>query len=141
MKGNAGNKTKPVPSERRKFQQRMANRAYRHGKNWRQVVVDCGGMCLTCNIAKGLEFHELFGEDRHSLGKFQTRVLLCHDCHSLEHGEVFGGKRNIYPSQLLEDVDAEMIAEGGYSNWIKNHSLVDQFGCLITMKGEWDGEE
>lgn len=130
-----------MSSEKRRFQQRMANRTYRHGGDWRQVVVDCGGMCLTCYAGRGLEFHELFGEDRYRLGKFQVRVLSCHDCHSLEHGGIFEGNRNIHPSQLMEDVDTEVIMEGGYDNWIKNHSLVDRFACLIIIREDWNGKE
>lgn len=127
-------------SEKRRFQCRLANRTYRHG-NWRQVVVDCGGMCTNCYAVRTLEFHEPFGEDKYGWGKFQTRVLLCHDCHSLEHEKMFAENRNIQPSRLMEDVDIEIIMEGGYNNWIKNHNLIDRFAYLTIMREEWNGKE
>ena len=127
------------PSERRKFQSRMAKRAFRHGKNWRQTFVDCGGMCLNCRAVDTLEFHEPFGEDKFGWGKFQSRILLCNNCHTEEHYGEIGGDSNTNvgkPSTLSEDVSIEIIMEGRYNNWIKNHGLIDRFAWLQCQKGD-----
>jgi len=123
-------------SEKRKFQNRMAKRAFRHGKNWRQTFVDCGGMCIRCYNHKGssLEFHEPFGEDNIGWGIMQARVLFCNTCHSEEHGrQFFDGDGYVQPSQLATDVDIEIQMEGGYDNWIKNHGLIDRFAWLLCQ--------
>jgi len=118
-------------SEKRKFQNRMSKRTFIHGKSWRQIFVDCGGMCLNCGGIDALEFHEPFGEDKHGWGRLQARVLLCHDCHmKIEHALLFGNNPYVHISGLSCDVDAEILAEGGYNNWIKNHGLIDRFACL-----------
>ena len=122
-------------SEVRKFQCRMAKRTYRHGKNWRQVFINCGGMCINCYKTEGLEFHEPFGENHNNWLKFQSRVLLCPSCHSEEHGNIFREEaRYIRRSQLSEDIDIEIMMHGGYNQWIKDFNLEDTFASLILAK-------
>ena len=143
-------------SEKRLFQNRMAKRATKHGKNWRQVFVDCGGMCIAkdhrgnpCCEIEGLQFHEPFGEDKLGWGIMQTRVLMCpHHQATLEHPGLFGGEENWYirASQVSEDVAIEMMlvggleydtggtlvpARGAYDKWIKKFNLQDTFGRLL----------
>lgn len=123
-------------TERIRFTNRMSQRKTRHGKNWRQIYVDCGGMCVVCYAVDFLEFHEPFGESKASWLVFQARVLECSTCHSLEHTDIFihDEDRYIRASRLQEDVNIEILMEGGYNNWIKNHGLVDRFAYLIMMK-------
>ncbi len=127
-----------MPSrERYNFQARMRKRAYRHGKNWRQVYVDCGGMCVSCYAVDTLEFHEPFREDKMGWGVFQSRVLLCYDCHHEETRlQGFVNMKNTKPSQLAEDVNIEIIMEGGYDEWIERYNLVDRFGYVLLLKGD-----
>ena len=130
-------------SEKRKFQNRMAKRSYKHGKNWRQVFVDCAGMCISkdeegmpCGHTDGLQFHEPFGEDRLGWGILQARVLLCTHHHTLEHERLFGGEGDnwfIHPSCLDEDMDIEIQLHGGYDQWIKDFNLQDTFGRLLYV--------
>ena len=123
-------------SEKRKLQNRMAKRTYSHGKNWRQVFVDCGGMCINCFNVISLEFHEPFGEDKYGWGMLQARILLCYDCHNEEHPNLlFRNDKYIKASMLSLDVDFEILMEGGYDNWIKNHGLIDRFAWLLCQKG------
>lgn len=117
-------------SEKRKFQNRMAQRTFRHG-NWRQTYVDCGGLCLICFTTDNLEFHEPFGEDKNGWGILQARILLCNLCHDKEHYGV-RERRYVFASQLQVDVNIEVLLEGGYDNWIKNHGLMDRFGFLLA---------
>ena len=117
----------------RKFQLRMARRKYKHG-NWRQAVVDCGGMCIRCWSVDNLEFHEPFGEDKLGWGIFQQRLLLCHTCHDKEHSELFGENRNIQPSLLSEDVSIEILRHGGYQQWLKDFNLKDTFGRFLIYE-------
>jgi len=122
-----------VNPEIRKMQNRMAKRAFRHGKNWRQVFVDCGGMCIKCynHNSSSLEFHEPFGEDKYGWGIFQARILLCNVCHGDEHEE----PANPISSMLLSDVEVEIMMKGGYDNWIKAFHLIDRFGWLLCQEG------
>ncbi len=116
--------------ERAAFQSRMAKRKLRHGGRWRQVFIDCGGMCLMCYNVSSLEFHEPFGEDKLGWGVFQSRVVLCHDCHAGEPNTPDSYTVG-QPSQLAEDVAIEMIICGGYDNWVKKFGLQDTFGRLL----------
>jgi len=126
-------------SEKEKLQGRGRNRKYRHG-NWRQIVVDCGGMCVAkdkdglpcCNV-NGLEFHEPFKENKHGWLMFQQRILLCNHHHWKEHTDHFPKEENryIHISQLNEDVSIEILLHGGYDNWIKHYNLNDTFGRLL----------
>lgn len=120
-------------SERRRYLNRTQKRKYKHGENWRQIVVDCGALCVNCFSLESLEFHEPFGENHNSNPKFQSRVLLCSKCHSKEHGEMFA-RRFVHKSHLLEDVAFEMEQCGGYNKWIKKYNLIDRFGELLIQK-------
>ncbi len=131
-------------SPERRYQLRMNGRTYDHGKGWRQVFVDCGGMCvgrledgMTCCESDGLEFHEPFGEDLHGWGKFQARVLMCPSCHDREPGTQCVGnpedsRRHINTSMLAEDIDREVEQSGSWDAWIKKFNLVDKFAYLHT---------
>lgn len=122
-----------MPSnEKRKFQKRLSMRTLRHG-NWRQTFVDCGGMCLNCYNVISLELHEPWGENKTGWAMFQFRILLCHDCHNDVHDGLFHGERYIRVSLLAEDVNIEILMEGGYDNWIKNHGLMDRFAWLLCQ--------
>lgn len=131
-------------NDMRRFQNRMAKRTFKHG-NWRQTVINCGGMCITkmddglpCGAVDGLEFHEPFGEDHIGWGIFQSRVLLCYLHHNDEH-ERLGFRHNghgapdecIKPSRLMADVDIEMMMCGGYDRWLKKFKLQDTFGLFL----------
>ena len=95
--------------------------------------MDCGGMCIICYNVISLEFHEPFGEDKYGWGILQARILLCNGCHTDEHQDMFHGERFIRVSKLSDDVDIEIIMEGGYDNWIKNHGLIDRFAWLLCQ--------
>lgn len=125
-------------SAQRLQQNRMAHRSHSHGKNWRQIVIDCGGMCIyrngstePCGAVDYLEFHEPFGEDHVGLGRMQSRVLVCfkHHCeiHDMDYALESGHCRKT-GNNLLSDVSAEMEACGGYVAWVKKYNLVDRFG-------------
>ena len=130
-----------MPSSKwRKYQNRIAQRAHTHGKNWRQTVVDCGAMCIVCYGLNSLEFHERFGDSKMGPGRLQPRVLLCVECHNAEHASVFQPNRFTEHSQLLQDVDYEIFMVGSYDNWIKKYELIDRFGWILNHKGDWNGQ-
>lgn len=110
------------------FFNRMYKRKLRHGENWRQVWVDCGGMCIRCNSVDFLEFHEPFGESE-GWERMQSRVLLCVYCHCQEHPNR-GTERNTSKT-LNDDVQIEIWMHGGYDQWIKDFNLQDTFGRLL----------
>lgn len=114
-----------------RFMDRVEKREQRHG-NWRQVYVDCMGMCQypieslgICGELDGLEFHEQFGEDKKREGKFPKRVLLCNYHHWSVHGEKWVNKR-FYPSMLQIDVRIEMLLAGGYREWLTKYNLIER---------------
>ena len=128
---------------RRKLSTRGAVRTMRHG-NWRQIYIDCMGMCVAkvngddspCGAVDGLELHETFGENSHrSDPKFQQRVLLCNLHHALleDRGHQAGFILDQYrPSVLADDVELEIMVGGGYQKWVKKWGLDDsRSGCLL----------
>ncbi len=124
-------------TEKRKFQLRINKRTYKHG-NWRQVVVDCGGMCIIrdekgfpCGKVENLQFHEPFGEDKVGWGIMQSRILVCLHHHILEHDGLCANNWQCNPSQLNEDVSIEILIHGGYDQWVKDFHLQDTFGRLL----------
>ena len=119
--------------ERRALARRGYVRTYRH-KNWRQVYIDCDGMCqfpvdeVVCGVMEFLEFHEPFGElEVNGLEvKFQQRVLLCPD----HHAEVEGFdvqdliKGQWQGSMLQGDVALEIALCGSVEQWLDRYALI-----------------
>jgi len=125
---------------RKLFFNRMAKRTFKHG-NWRQVWIDCGGMCIyrdiegnICGAVDNLYFHEPFGEDHNGWGMMQSRIILCGTHHHEEHNELFGGLdenwRGKYPV-LNDDVQLEIWMHGSYDQWVKDFNLQDTFWRLL----------
>lgn len=118
-----------------RFHTRNQNRRLRIGTGWRQVVVDCGGICVMCGETEGLEFHDLF-EEKNGNGSKHIRmhqyVLLCLKCHQGEHlQEGWRVATNRPVSQLMKDVDYEVWCSGGYKAWVERFGLEDRFGVLL----------
>jgi len=110
---------------------RVEKRAKRHG-NWRQVYLDCLGMCqfpieegVICGELEGLEFHEQFGEEKGEEVKLQLRVLLCNYHHWSVHGEKWVNKRH-YPSMLQTDVNIEIKLCGSLADWVEHYGLIER---------------
>lgn len=92
-----------------------------------------------CSETEGLEFHEMWGEnhDGHR-SKFSERVLLCSLHHALIEGRAHQAEfiLNQYrPSRLQEDVNLEMLLEGGYRNWVKRWKLDDSRSGRMLFLG------
>ncbi len=114
-----------------KYLDRVRKRDERHG-NWRQVFLDCMGMCqfpvdegVVCGELEGLEFHEQFGEVKNGEAKFQQRVLLCNYHHFSVHGDKWVNKRH-YPSKLQTDVQIEILLCGSLQDWIEQYKLIER---------------
>lgn len=114
-----------------RYLRRVERRAERHG-NWRQVYLDCMGMCqypveegVVCGELDSLEFHEQFGESKKGELKLQQRVLLCNYHHWSIHGEKWCNKRH-YPSMLQTDVQVEIKLCGSLANWIEHYNLIER---------------
>lgn len=110
---------------------RVKHRDERHG-NWRQVFLDCEGMCqypveegVPCGELETLEFHEQFGEAKEEELKLQQRVLLCNYHHWSVHGEKWVNPRH-FPSMLQADVSAEVLLCGSRVNWIEHYNLEER---------------
>ena len=114
-----------------KYLTRIRRRTERHG-NWRQVYLDCSGMCqyqvedgIICGEVDTLEFHEIFGEAKNGESKFQQRVLICNYHHHDVHNGRFVNIRR-FPSMLQFDVDLELKLAGSLANWIKKYKLIER---------------
>lgn len=138
---------------RRQLASRGTSRTYNHG-NWRQVYIDCMGLCvahvngdeLPCGAVTSLEFHELWGENGHSSqGKFQQRVLMCNKHHALVEGRAHQAALILdqyKPSRLQDDVQLEIVVAGGYRGWVERYHLDDgRSGCLLFSGPHIDGYE
>jgi len=113
---------------------RAGMRSKRHG-NWRQIVIDCGGICVRCSSSGYLEFHECFGEDHNGDGRMQQRILLCPDCHQDHHPNNYNVCSNPKKSKLMDDVNAEIRRCGSYSLWLAYYMLDDStWGTLIGKR-------
>ena len=130
----------PHSSAFKAFVRRNYNRSVRHGKSWRQTVVDSAGVCChpdldgaVCGAIELLELHAEFGEGD---GRFtEGRILYCQSCHAEVHPRRFNVDNNHDQSRLMEDVSAEIIFCGGYKQWIKKHQLDDaRFGSLLPAE-------
>ena len=112
--------------------QRGCIRTLRHG-NWRQIYLDCGGMCSfveadgsICGSPDKLEFHEDFGEAKNGENKLQHRRLVCHYHHEILHREDGDGIKCFYrphPHRLQEDVAAEIAYSGSTEAWARKYNL------------------
>lgn len=143
-----------------RWYERMRNRSRRHGKDWRQIFIDCGGMCiypeddgLPCGSTVNLEFHEVFMEiknpdkqkrtTRAIQSKMQQRILLCPYHHNIEHGKdnITGGNggysiephRNPNKSMLAEDVDIDILLSGGYQEWLNKYNIDDTRHSILLF--------
>ena len=128
--------------ERRRLSNRGTVRTFRHG-NWRQVYVDCLGMCvaqingsgLPCGAIDFLELHEAWGESNLGENKFQQRILLCSLHHALiedraHQAEFILGQYR--PSVLPRDIALEIAWEGGYAKWVAKWKLdISRGGCNL----------
>jgi len=123
--------------EMRRYYWRCKSRKRAHGKNWRQIYVDCDRMCQwrnedgeLCGSMDGLEFHENFGEDHNGDGRMQQRLLLCYYHHYLYHMEYGYGVNNCQPniSKLKEDVFFEIERAGSYKKWLEKYGLIESNG-------------
>lgn len=117
--------------ELKRYRDRVKHRKFRHN-NWRQVYVDCCGMCqfpvgddAVCSETDSLEFHEIYGEAKNGEVKLQQRVLLCNYHHYSIHGEKWVNERH-YPSMLQFDVELEILACGSYRDWLDYFNLIDR---------------
>ena len=135
----------------RRLAQRACDRKHNHG-NWRQIWIDCGGMCIAkingkdepCASHDSLEFHEVWGENHNNqTGKFMHRILLCNHCHSLiggHHAKFI--KFQSHPSMLHDDVMIEQDKCGGYKNWVALYELDDsRFGIYLYDGPQVEDEE
>lgn len=120
-----------MPYKDREAQRAFWRRTYRrrrHG-NWRQVYVDCDGMCQfpvnggVCGAVDDLEFHEQFGENGD--GRMQQRILYCNSHHDEVHNDVTINERH-YPTMLQADVGAEIEDAGGYRAWLDKFGLKEK---------------
>jgi hypothetical protein len=100
--------------------------------SWRQVYINCGGMCnfilpdgSLCGSAQMLEFHEQFGEDHNGDGRMSQRVLMCSKHHNDMHPERYNVEHNPNHSMLTEDIEMDMQRLGGYTKWIEKYGLDD----------------
>lgn len=117
-----------LAQEMQTYANRCCMRTRRHG-NWRQIYIDCDGMCqgaiedgTICGEQDTLEFHEMFGEDRNGEGKMQLRILLCNGCHRLQpHHHCVNPRR--YPSMLQDDIAFEIAREGSIDGWMERYNL------------------
>lgn len=127
-KSKARSTTDPVVLQ---YLHRVIHRDKRHG-NWRQVFLDCQGMCQypiaeskICGELETLEFHEQFGEAKGEELKLQQRVLLCNYHHWSVHGEKWVNPRHRL-SMLQADVGAEVLLCGSLANWVEHYDLIER---------------
>lgn len=118
-----------MPYKDKEFHQycrRVWRREQRH-PGWRQVFVDCDGMCQwamdggVCGEVEKLEFHELFAEDKKGDGRMQKRILYCIAHHFEAHQGIVNERH--HPGKLQEDVAYEMKRCGGLAPWMVKYGL------------------
>ena len=125
---------------------RDVKRKQRHGKNWRQIIIDCGGMCCweyegyPCCETENLEFHELFGEGWD--GRMQQRILYCPTHHSESHQKYYNldAYDNRKKSNLMWDVSLEVLELGGHDRWVKKFNLDDSRWGIMLYRTEAQGK-
>lgn len=105
-------------------------RTKKHG-DWRRTAWNSGFVCAAapgdgtfpdgCYYDYSLEFHEPFGEQLGLMEnpRFQTRVMLCKNCHRVEHNMRFSLARGA-ASLVHIDIEKE-IMDMGYRNWLKEY--------------------
>ncbi len=107
--------------------------------NWRQIFIDCGGVCNyvdpetgLCGSIEQLEFHEQFGEDHKNEGRMQQRVLMCSPHHNHMHPERYHVEDNPHKSLLFEDIQADIKRLGGSEAWAKRYDVdLSRNGILL----------
>lgn len=123
----------PFKGEDKRIWQRNRNREKRYGKNWRQIYVDCNGMCqgkdsefdgvVYCGEIDNLEFHEIHDGE----GRVVKVILLCTRHHDLapEHkdGVTISHLSRHYPSMMQEDIQREIQECGGMDAWKSKYHL------------------
>lgn len=124
-------------AERRALVNRTTRRTRTHS-NWRQVVVDCGGVCCAesnrqpCRSVDRLEFHAVYGEGD---GRFPGRLLLCQTHHADAHPYGYNTNAPHDSSKLYEDLVWEMELCGGWDGWIAKYELDEsRLGCMIPVQ-------
>jgi len=120
-----------VLKELEQYRARTRQRDHRH-PNWRQVYLDCNGMCqfpvregVVCGEVDGLEYHEIYREVKENELRPQQRVLLCNYHHRSVHGEKWVNERH-YPSMLQFDISFEISLCGGLQAWIARFGLIER---------------
>jgi len=99
-------------------------------------VARINGNDTPCGATERLELHEVWGENGDpSKGRFQQRVLLCNFHHALLEDRCHQTEfilDQYRPSKLPEDVELEILLEGGYDNWVKKWGLdTSRVGCIL----------
>lgn len=130
-----------VDRNQKRYHDRVYTRDKRH-PGWRQVYVDCQGMCQgihddgeICGDTDGLEYHEIFGEDHNGDGRMQQRILLCNLCHSLEHQKRNFVQERHYPSMLQQDISYEIEQAGSVQLWVDKYELLDNSELIAEAGG------
>lgn len=137
-------------SGREKLRNRMHNRTRRHG-NFRQTLIDYAFQCCLCASVEQLEFHAPNGHDGPGSNRIgwsrgrerndADRIVFCPNCHSNTHGGDqmrFIGMHLVDPSQLLDDIVAEIVYWGGFGKWVKAFKLdvsANRFGNKLPENG------
>jgi hypothetical protein len=109
-----------------RFFERVQKRTERY-PNWRQVYLDCFGLCqypvnaeMICGNPDTLEFHESYDND----GKIIQIVLVCNYHHFFIHNGICNPRH--YPSKLQLDIEIESKLCGGLPEWIKKYGLIER---------------
>jgi len=109
-----------------RFFSRIEKRTERY-PNWRQVFLDCFGMCQypindeqICGNPDTLEFHESYDDE----GTVIQTVLVCNYHHFSIHQGIVNPRH--YPSRLQIDVEVEIKLAGGLSEWQKKFNLIER---------------
>ena len=132
-----------LPEKRRRYL-RGWRRTKRHG-NWRQLVVDCDGLCALCKENPIEHFHDAFGENHKDDNRMQQRYPLCVLCHSKQHKEDNGRQDKLLenyagrPSVVTKDVLAEMKECGSFMKWCLKYKVTPIQGIFSRIV--WPNED
>jgi hypothetical protein len=123
-------------------------RTQRHG-HWRQICANYLFMCAYCGADTISDLHEPFGElpwgfehDNNGNGKFQQRIPLCYDCHTLEHdgvrAQVVNHRKNL--PLYVDDIQWEIEREGSLELWTAKYQVVIPENVHYAYQ-EWEEED